>query len=456
MPKVSIIVPIYNAEKYVDRCIQSILKQSYKDFELLLMDDGSKDSSGEICDRAAAADDRVRVIHKENSGVSDTRNQGLKLAKGEYIQFLDADDWITENATELFVHAMENNNADMVISDFYRVNGENVAVKGAIETDGLMTLPEFTGELIARPADFYYGVLWNKFFRRSVIREFNIHMDENISWCEDFIFNLDYFGHCKNIFVLKVPVYYYVKTEGSLVSQGMSVSKTVTTKQIVFKHYSAFCQSVFGAEEYEKRRLQVYRYFVDMARDGSMLPSVFPNTYKLGEERTGISEAAADGEGIFYELYREKKLYERQFEVVAYRNHLSEDDVKLLYFLSKSSDNGNPLTGEEAAEILNTSLSRLSASIRKLRFEGLIELKDSSLVPEVLLNFFNRLEEDSLEEAVSDETKENRIRGVMKAYVLTEDANKIMDEILFVMNDFEQMQFERVYRGREGSIPSIE
>ena len=91
-PKVSIIVPVYNAQEYLKRCVDSILSQDYRDFELLLMDDGSKDASGEICDAYAQQDGRVRVIHKENSGVSDTRNQALELARGTFLQFLDSDD----------------------------------------------------------------------------------------------------------------------------------------------------------------------------------------------------------------------------------------------------------------------------------------------------------------------------------------------------------------------------
>lgn len=107
MPSVSIIIPVYNAEKTVDRCINSILNQTYKDFELLLLNDGSTDASGMICDSYAKKDTRIRVIHKENSGVSDTRNQGIAMAKGEYIQFLDSDDWVTPEATGVFVRAAE-------------------------------------------------------------------------------------------------------------------------------------------------------------------------------------------------------------------------------------------------------------------------------------------------------------------------------------------------------------
>lgn len=120
-PTVSIIVPVHNAEKFLNRCVDSILGQEYRDFELILVDDGSRDMSGSICD--AGAEDvmkRVVVIHKENSGVSDTRNQGIERAKGTYLQFVDSDDWLTPDATKLMVRAAEEHGCDMVISDFYR------------------------------------------------------------------------------------------------------------------------------------------------------------------------------------------------------------------------------------------------------------------------------------------------------------------------------------------------
>ena len=104
-PKVSIIVPVYNAEKSLARCVDSILNQEFRDFELILMDDGSKDRSGEICDGYARADARVVVVHKENTGVSDTRNQAIARARGTFLQFVDSDDWLTPDATKLMVRA---------------------------------------------------------------------------------------------------------------------------------------------------------------------------------------------------------------------------------------------------------------------------------------------------------------------------------------------------------------
>lgn len=158
-PKVSIIVPIYNAQEKLRRCIESILKQDFTNFELLLLNDGSKDKSGEICDEYAAKDSRIYVLHKENSGVSDTRNQAIRLSRGEYIQFVDSDDWLTPDATGLLAGTMEKQGCDLVISDFYRVVGERLAHKGDIQEDGLLTRKEFASYMMENPADYYYGVL---------------------------------------------------------------------------------------------------------------------------------------------------------------------------------------------------------------------------------------------------------------------------------------------------------
>ena len=117
-------------KNYLQRCIDSILHQEYTDYELFLVDDGSTDGSGDICDAYAAADARITVIHKENTGVSDSRNLAISQARGTYLQFLDSDDWITPDATKLFVRAATEHDCDLVIADFYRVVGERVSHKG--------------------------------------------------------------------------------------------------------------------------------------------------------------------------------------------------------------------------------------------------------------------------------------------------------------------------------------
>ena len=118
MKSVSIIVPIYNAQIYLEKCISSILSQSYKDFELILVDDGSKDESGKICDKWQKKDERIVVIHQENQGVSSARNEGLKRASGTFITFADADDIMKQNYLEVLVNEQDKSNADFVVAAF--------------------------------------------------------------------------------------------------------------------------------------------------------------------------------------------------------------------------------------------------------------------------------------------------------------------------------------------------
>ncbi|MFQ8879299.1 MAG: glycosyltransferase family 2 protein [Roseburia hominis] len=275
-PTVSIIVPVYNAKNYLQRCIDSILHQEYTDYELFLVDDGSTDGSGDICDAYAAADARITVIHKENTGVSDSRNLAISQARGTYLQFLDSDDWITPDATKLFVRAATEHDCDLVIADFYRVVGERVSHKGDIEDDGVLTREEFAAHMMENPADFYYGVLWNKLYRRDLVEKYHLRMDVSVNWCEDFLFNLEYILHANVFYALQAPVYYYVKTKGSLASQGLSITKTVKMKFMVFEYYNEFYKNVYDEKAYEKKRLSVYRFFLDAASDGTVPPTLLP------------------------------------------------------------------------------------------------------------------------------------------------------------------------------------
>lgn len=410
MPLVSIIVPVYNSEKTLERCINSILNQTYKEFELILLNDGSTDASGEICDNYARKDQRIRVVQKENTGVSDTRNQGIAMAKGEYLQFLDSDDWITPDATGLFVRTATEYQCDMVIADFYRVIGERVSQKGSIEEDGLMDRVTYATNMMQKPADFYYGVLWNKFYKRSIIEKYQLKMDSSVSWCEDFMFNLEYIRHIQTIYALKVPVYYYVKTRGSLVSQGMSMKKTIQMKRTVFTYYNNFYKDVFDEEDYEKRRIQVYRFLIEAAGDGEVAFSILPGNYKLGNERTTVSEGVQEGEGFFFDIYRERKLQEILFDAVALKNELSTVDVKLLYYLSQPHEN---CTFKEMTDILNITRRELTLAIQKLLSKEMIEAHE-------------------------------KVKGKSNSmeYTVTPEADTILSEILCVLNDFDQMQYE--------------
>lgn len=370
-PKVSIIVPVYNAEKSIGRCIDSILNQEYTDFELLLMDDGSKDASGAICDEYAAKDTRVKVIHKANSGVSDTRNQALDLARGTYLQFLDADDWITPNATRLLVEAAEQHHCDMVIADFYRVVGERVSHKGAIEEEGILTKEAFATQMMENPADFYYGVLWNKLFRREIVEKYKLRMDSAISWCEDFMFNLEYIRHCEVFYALQVPIYYYVKTKGSLASQGMSISKTIKMKLMVFEYYNDFYKQVLTEEDYEKNRIQVYKFLVDAAGDGFVPPAILPWAKKLGEERMSASQEAVESDGVLMEEYRNRKLLDYYMEPVAIKNELSVEEIRVIFYLAQNQTFANR---KELADFIGMGSRSLTIVLQKLFQKKMVQV----------------------------------------------------------------------------------
>lgn len=374
-PCVSIIVPVYNAQIYLHRCIDSILNQEFTDFELILVNDGSTDDSGSICDTYAAADSRIRVIHKENTGVSDTRNLAISLARGTWLQFLDSDDWITPDATKLFVRAATETDCDMVIADFYRVAGDRVAHKGDIdiEADGVMTREEFAGHMMENPADFYYGVLWNKLYRRELVEKYHLRMDERISWCEDFMFNLEYLLHANSFYALQTPIYYYVKRKGSLVSQSFSISQSIKMKLMLFEYYNDFYRKVYDEKDYEKKRPQIYRFLIDVANDGEVPLSIFPAAKKLGEERIQVNSTAAAGNGILMEFYRNRKLLERYLEPASIKHELSIQESLLLLYIHQAD---KPLTRAELADFMGISPRSLSVLLQKMVRRSFLKISE--------------------------------------------------------------------------------
>ena len=338
-PIVSIIVPVYNAAKplgenktVLHRCIDSILNQEYRNYELIVADDGSKDESGKILDEYAAKDERINVIHKENSGVSNTRNLAIQNARGKYIQFLDADDWITTDATKSLVRTMEESKADLVIADFYRVVGENTSHKGRIDSDKVLTRDEFADYMIQNPADYYYGVLWNKLYKKSIIDTYHLKMDASLSWSEDFIFNLEYLLHVKKVAPLQLPIYYYVKTEGSLVSQSrFDIRNIVDMKLSVIKYYDNFYKSIYDEKEYARKRPEILSFLVGFATDDSAISF---STKKLGEEIVPVAKLSDHKQDAILHNYYTIKLLERLLQRISTETGLSTNELMVIHYLS--------------------------------------------------------------------------------------------------------------------------
>lgn len=375
-PIVSIILPVYNAENTIRKCIESVLNQTFREFELIIVNDGSKDHSGEICEEYKEKDKRIKVFHKENRGVSHTRNFALDQVEGEYIQFMDSDDWITPDAVKELVEASRTYKCDLIISDFYRVVNERVSVKGDIEDTTVMTREEFAAHMMENPADFYYGVLWNKLYKKSIIEEHHLRMNPQIDWCEDFLFNLEYIRYVGQVYALKIPIYYYVKTKGSLVSQGLNITNIIQMKITVFAYYNKLYKEIFDEEEYQKQRRKVYGFLLDAAGDGIVMPTILPSVQKLGEERVTISKEMLKESGIMADFYRAWKLLQRCVESVAMRYDLSLNEGLVLLALGRDGFYGKRKT---LAELSHVSRPALSHALIKLEGEELIEMKRNGI-----------------------------------------------------------------------------
>lgn len=278
MPLVSLIIPAYNAEKYLRRCLNSAMEQTFKDLEILVVNDGSTDTTLEICREYEEMDSRFCVIDKENTGVSDSRNRAIEKAEGKYLQFMDSDDWLTPDATESFVYAAERLDCDLVIADFYRVDGAVYTEKQHIRQRGLLTREEYAENMMRDPADFYYGVLWNKLYRRSIIVEHQLKMEQELQWCEDFLFNLSYIRYAERFTAIQMPIYYYMKRKGSLVSTDWKKASAVRLKFQLLKEYKELYQSM---NLYEENKLQINAFVVAIAKDGSVAAPMSRRRQKL-------------------------------------------------------------------------------------------------------------------------------------------------------------------------------
>ena len=198
MTKVSIIIPIYNAEKYLYRCLQSILSQKYNDWEAILVNDGSTDASLEICNSFLNnAELKFRLISQPNSGVSVARNEGLSHASGEYVMFLDSDDYMLPEMCEIMVNALETKNADIVVCGTTETWGELWAPDRDVDYH---TLESFKKDFIEHLNSELLSPPWNKIYRRKLIKDM---FDPSISFGEDLVFNLNYLKNCQSFWLTK-------------------------------------------------------------------------------------------------------------------------------------------------------------------------------------------------------------------------------------------------------------
>ena len=283
-PLVSVIVPIYNAKDHIARCVESIRRQTYRNLQILLLNDGSQDVSLEVCRMFAQVDGRITLIDKENSGVSATRNLGMRAARGAYLQFVDADDTLQPYATELLVQRARDSGADMVIAHYNRVEPprehERARAPRRVEDadpgfdprtrvqtfgflmEGPLTKAEFAYGLMQEPASFYYGVMWNKLYRAEIVRAHpDVVCSEELDYSEDFYFNLSFIRYAELFYALSTPIYNYVQNPQSLV-HNLNPMKVLTTRWELSAYYKDLYRQL-GL--YEENRIRLNKYFFGVA-----------------------------------------------------------------------------------------------------------------------------------------------------------------------------------------------
>lgn len=212
--KISVVVPVYNVEKYLERCVKSILDQTHKELEILLVDDGSTDASGSLCDELGRADERIRVIHKANGGLSDARNAGLAVAEGEFVCFIDSDDWIEPETLQKAVEAMED--ADLVIwgyrKDFVDEREEVLSYQEQ-KVDALLTKGTGYQTLLLPGVLQESGYAWNKLYRLDHLRRGGHVFEKGLSLVEDAVFNYPLFLELERIRLIDVIGSHYVQRD---------------------------------------------------------------------------------------------------------------------------------------------------------------------------------------------------------------------------------------------------
>lgn len=235
---ISIIVPIYNVEKYLSRCIESILNQTYKNIELILVDDGSPDNSPQICDHYANVDDRVCVIHQCNAGVSVARNAGLKIAKGQYIGFVDPDDWVAPEMYESMLDEIENVDTDLVICGYNYYDEEgNVDTKRLyqIRENEFLSQKDVMSRFFDMPPTIRHGVV-NKLFKKSLLDE--LFFVEGLHSSEDVMFLDEYVLKTQNAVMVHRPYYKNTVRHGSATHGGLNIESLAASFKAHDKMYT--------------------------------------------------------------------------------------------------------------------------------------------------------------------------------------------------------------------------
>ena len=252
MEKISVIIPIYNVEKFVKEGIESVLNQTYTNLEIILVDDGSKDSSSAICDEYSKLDKRIKVIHKENGGLSTARNAGLDIATGKYIMFLDADDTYEPNSCEVLYNEIEKRDADFVIGNYIHMTYDGVKWENPLFDTNIYDNFEISINDYQKSFFVMNSVVWNKIFKRDFIEKHNLRFIPR-ALAEDAIFSTYCYVHTNKAYYIKDVVYNYRQNE-----PNKSISTNCT--KAYFERINEAYKLIFNNFE-STDNLGFYRFF---------------------------------------------------------------------------------------------------------------------------------------------------------------------------------------------------
>ena len=253
--KISVIVPVYNVEAYLERCVESILQQTYAHFELILINDGSTDSSGQICDHLASQYENIKVYHIENAGVSNARNMGIQLATGSWVTFIDSDDFVTQNYLATLASAAEGLNVGFVIAPLHHIkNGIVTDLPSHSEKTELWSTEETMKELLMTTRTSFFPVA--KLFKRDLLADEKFNTNYHLAEDALFLTELLLKTRCSSVFIDK-PIYYYDHREGSATT---SVNRYVFDTIEVYKQIIAQVSQIFPNLKHELKNRECWSY----------------------------------------------------------------------------------------------------------------------------------------------------------------------------------------------------
>lgn len=310
-PLISVIVPIYNIEKYVGLCIESIINQTYKNLEIILVDDGATDRSGQLCDLYAQKDSRIVVIHKTNGGLVSARKTGLKESHGEYISYVDGDDWIGQGFISSLYLLLENSNSDVVCAGYCRdLFNKSIPLLNAISTGiyNAESLDYVRSNMISYDDFFRHGIttyVWNKLFKKEVLYDSQMNVDERITIGEDAAVTYSVLLKAKKIYITDNCSYHYRQREDSMLKTHASYEKDSMQLKILNDYFKRELLTVDSNRYNLKNQVIDFILSTYIIRSGGIFPysgkciDTFPFNKNIKSKKIVICGAGTFGQQLY-------------------------------------------------------------------------------------------------------------------------------------------------------------